>query len=109
MFVASNGLYGVGSSARRFKKNITDATINPDEVLQIRVRNFMYKKELDEAQTVHIGVIAEELVELGLEQFVFFNDQGEADGVAYEKLALALIPVLQNQEQRLQALENKVN
>jgi hypothetical protein len=109
MYVNSGGLYGIGASARRFKKNIVDAVIDVQEVLKIRVRNFMYKKEFDENQDVHIGVIAEELIELGLNQFVYFNDQGEADGVAYEKLALALIPVIQNQEQRLQALESKVN
>jgi hypothetical protein len=109
MYVNSGGLYGIGASARRFKKNIVDAVIDVQEVLKIRVRNFMYKKEFDEDQDVHIGVIAEELIELGLDQFVYFNNQGEADGVAYEKLALALIPVIQNQEQRLQALESKVN
>lgn len=109
MYVNSAGLYGIGASARRFKKNIVDAEIDVQEVLKIRVRNFMYKKEYDEDQDVHIGVIAEELQELGLDQFVYFNADGEPDGVAYEKLALALIPVIQNQEERLQALESKVN
>jgi hypothetical protein len=108
MYVNSGGLYGIGASARRFKKNIVDAVIDVQEVLKIRVRNFMYKKEFDQDQDVHIGVIAEELLELGLDQFVYFNEDGEADGVAYEKLALALIPVIQNQEERLQALESKV-
>lgn len=109
MYVASNGLYGIGSSARRFKKNITDAVFDVSEVLKIRVRNFMYKKDFGGDETLQVGVIAEELLEVGLDQFVYFNEAGEADGVAYEKLALALIPVIQDQESRIQALESKVN
>jgi hypothetical protein len=108
LFVASNGLFGVGSSSRKFKKQITDAVLDIKQVLQIRVRNFVYKNSISEDETVHIGVIAEELQELGLEEFLFFNEDGTPDGVAYEKLALALIPVIQNQEERLQALESKV-
>jgi len=109
MYVASSGLYGIGASARRFKKNIIDAQIDAEDVLKIRVRNFMYKKEYDENQEVHIGVIAEELQELGLEQFVYVNDQGEADGVAYDKLALAVLVLAQDQANKLEALEARLN
>lgn len=109
MFVNSAGLYGIGSSSRRFKENIVDAEIDTDAVLKIAVRNFTYKKDFDPDDSVQIGVIAEELEDLGLDQFLFYNEDGLVDGVAYEKLALALIPLVQEQQSRLDALEARLD
>jgi hypothetical protein len=115
VFISSSGLFGIGSSSARYKDNIVDAEIDTDAVLKMKVRNFTYKPDRIESDgSVQVGVIAEELVALGLEDFVFFNEDGEPDGVAYEKLALALIPVVQSQaskmdlfEARLKKLESK--
>lgn len=114
VYVSSSGVMGIGSSSARFKENIVDADIDIDAVLQIAVRAFNYRKVFSEDTSTQIGVIAEELVELGLEQFVFFGDDGEPDGVAYDRLALALIPLIKLQaekmdlfEARLQKLESK--
>jgi hypothetical protein len=109
MFVASNGLYGIGSSSRRFKENIVDAEIDTDAVLNIQVRKFNYKKSFDEAMPESIGVIAEELEELGFSDFLFYNEDGSVDGVAYEKLALALIPVLKKQQAQIDSVVARLN
>jgi hypothetical protein len=108
MFVASNGLFGIGASSRRFKENIIDAGLDVDAVLQMAVRRFNYKKSFDEAQPEDIGVIAEELVELGLTDFVYFDGEGIPDGVAYEKLALAVLEVVKVQQERLDLLEARI-
>jgi hypothetical protein len=104
MFVASNGLYGIGASSRRFKENIVDAEIDTDAVLDIQVRKFNYKKSFDETMPEDIGVIAEELEELGLTDFIYYDAEGIPDGVAYEKLALALIPVLKKQQSQIDSV-----
>jgi hypothetical protein len=110
MFVSSSGVFGIGSSSERFKKNIVDADIDVDSVLNIKVREFEYKPEFADGDTSkHVGVIAEELVDLGLEQFVFFNEDGQPDGVAYEKLAVALIPLIQDQNARLNSFEARLS
>lgn len=109
VFVSSNGLLGVGSSSKRYKKNIRNAEIDLDAVRAIAVRTFQYKADFDEDDSIQLGVIAEELVELGLDDFVFFDDQGRPDGVAYEKLALALLPLVQDQANRLDAIEARLN
>jgi hypothetical protein len=108
MFVSADGLYGVGSSSARYKKNIRDADIDLEAVRAIAVRTFQYRADFSKDDSVQLGVIAEELVELGLEQFVFFDEQGQPDGVAYEKLALALLPLLQAQADRLDAFEARL-
>jgi hypothetical protein len=104
MFVASNGLYGIGASSRRFKENIVDADFDTRAVLDIQVRKFNYKKSFDDAMPEDIGVIAEELEELGLTDFIYFDAEGVPDGVAYEKLALALIPVLKKQQAQIDTI-----
>jgi hypothetical protein len=109
MFVASNGLFGIGSSSRRFKENIVDADLDANAVLKIAVRKFNYKKSFDEAMPESIGVIAEELEALGLTDFLFYNEDGQVDGVAYEKLALAVLTVVQVQQSKLVELEARVS
>jgi len=109
MFVASSGLYGIGASSRRFKENIVDAEIDTDAVLDIRVRKFNYKKSFDETMPEDIGVIAEELEDLGLIDFIYYDSEGIPDGVAYEKLALALIPVLKKQQTQIDSVVARLN
>ena len=104
VFIASNGLFGIGASSERFKENIVDADIDAASVLDIRVRKFNYKKSFDENQPEDIGVIAEELEALGLTDFIYYDADGVPDGVAYEKLALALIPVLKIQQSQIDSV-----
>jgi hypothetical protein len=104
VFIASNGLFGIGASSERFKENIVDANIDTASVLDIRVRKFNYKKSFDENQPEDIGVIAEELEALGLIDFIYYDAEGIPDGVAYEKLALALIPVLKMQQSQIDSV-----
>lgn len=109
VYVASNGLFGIGSSSERFKKNIKDANLDTAAILQIAVKHFNYKKSFDQDDTTtHLGVIAEDLVNLGLDDFVFFDENGNADGVAYEKLALAALAVIQQQQTQLDAIEARL-
>jgi hypothetical protein len=109
MFVASDGLYGIGASSIRFKENVIDADIDTEAVLDIQVRKFNYKKSFDDDETEDIGVIAEELEALGLTDFIYYDAEGVPDGVAYEKLALLLIPVLKSQAEKLDALEARLD
>ena len=110
MYVNTAGLLGIGSSSQRFKENIEDAVIDTDSVLGVRVRTFTYNPDfIDSDGETQIGVIAEELVALGLSEFVHFDDEGQAEGVAYEKLALALIPVVQKQSAQIEAIEARLS
>jgi len=108
MYVAADGLYGIGSSSIRFKENVEDAGLDVEAIRKIAVRHFNYKKDFSKDQSLQIGVIAEELVELGLSEFVFFGDDGKPDGVAYEKLALAVLSLVQVQAEAFDALEARV-
>jgi hypothetical protein len=107
MYVGTNGLFGIGSSSRKFKKDIKDAELNVDAILQIAVRHFVYKKTFSEDQSIQIGVIAEELHDLGLHDFVIY-DNDEPIAVHYDKLALAALIAIQAQSARLDTLEARL-
>lgn len=54
------------------------------------------------------GVIAEEVRDAGLDQFVIYDDQGEVEGVMYDRLGVALIPVVRRQRDRITAQDAKI-
>lgn len=108
MYVNSGGVFGIGSSSRRFKKNIVNADYDVDTIRQILVRNFEYKAEFGGDGTQEVGVIAEELVAIGLKDFVYFEDDGLAKAVAYDKLALLALSLAQDVAVRVDAVEARL-
>jgi len=112
VWVSSNGQFGHTASTRKLKQNIVDATLTADAAKQLKLREFRYKtdvKENGDNAHVHVGLIAEELLEIpGMEKFVFFDKDGNPEGIHYELLALALIPLIQDNEARLTALEERL-
>jgi hypothetical protein len=107
VYVASNGVLGKGASTKRLKKDIKTATINRDAVLALRIVNYRMKNAPEDSP-LEIGVIAEELDELGLTQFVWYDEKGRPGAVHYERLALALVPIIQDHETRLNAIEERL-
>lgn len=59
----------------------------------------------DEAYELQHGLIAEDLDALGLDWLVDYGEDGQPEGVRYDRIALALLPVIQRQEQRIAAIE----
>jgi hypothetical protein len=53
---------------------------------------------------IEVGLIAEDLADLGFEELIFRGKDGLPDGVAYEKIAVALLKVCQDQQTQLDAL-----
>jgi len=129
----AGGLVGTASS-RRFKTNIRGAAIDPAAVLGVEVKHYQYIAEIDKRDNpenplhdpeyhvaTEVGMIAEELHDAGLWQFVFYerdadgslvlDEEGEPIpfGVHYELLAMALLPVAQQQERRLSDLAARVS
>ena len=58
------------------------------------LRNYRGKCENDDPQAVNYGMIAEEVAEVD-PQLVSYDDKGEPLAVQYERLALLLLPLVQ--------------
>jgi hypothetical protein len=105
-YIASSGAMGYVPSSRQFKTDIQTAPTVTEAMLAMRVVTFRYLnavQELGDGAAVEWGVIAEEIHELGLTWLVDYDSEGNPQGVKYERLVLATIPVLQDHEDRLNA------
>lgn len=103
-YLATNGLLQRSTSSRRYKRDIDDLEVNVDDVLKLRPRTWRDRAEVEEDPDVerrYVGFIAEELDEAGLMQWVLYDDQGRPDAIAYDRLVAAVVPVIQDQQQRL--------
>ncbi|CAH0417588.1 hypothetical protein WFA24289_01949 [Periweissella fabaria] len=52
-------------------------------------------------------MIAEDLADAGLDWLVVRDPTGEIEGIKYDRLAVALIPVIKNLKQEIEELKNE--
>jgi hypothetical protein len=98
LYVNSDGRFGRTVSARRYKQNIKNFSPASQAAFALQLRQFRLKQaveEMGDSAPIEHGLIAEELIDLGLDWLVQFGPDGQAESVAYEKVALALIPAIQ--------------
>ena len=103
------------TSARKYKTDIAPADVDVAEVLALVGRTWVDKGKIDNPeQPEHvrrdIGFIAEELDEHpSLRQFIQYDADGEPDSIEYDRLSVALLAVLQDQDVRLRSLEERLD
>lgn len=100
VWVDSDGRFGQNTSSIRFKENVRDADLDPAAILRLRPR--VYDRKNREEGVNEFGLIAEE-VEAEAPILALYDRDGVLETVAYEKLAVALLAVVQDQDRRLKA------
>lgn len=103
--IGPDGRVAVSASSRRFKKDIKAWSPDKQAILAMQLVTFHYKVAITDDAAPDYGLIAEDLHDLGLTWLVFYDDAGQPQGVHYDKIALALLPVVQDHEARITALE----
>lgn len=111
---SSTGLLARSSSSLRYKVDAQPQTIPVQSILQLAPKSFFDKAQADEKGTTDglsriLGLIAEEVAQIPViaDFLMNKNDQGEPDSVNYDRIAVALLPLLQDHEARLNKLEGK--
>jgi hypothetical protein len=121
LWVGNDGGFHLGRnvSSIKYKENVTDAGVAPEGVLQLRPvrydRKPTFKYPTDEhgnrligpeqrfeGAKNEFGLIAEEVNEHLPEIVTRYN--GEIDGVRYDLLGVALLPVVQKQQEQIDKL-----
>jgi hypothetical protein len=107
-YIDSASRLGIVPSSRRFKKYITAWSPDVQAVFAMQLVTFRYKAAIAGTADapLEVGLIAEELDDLGLGWLVYRDDEGLAAGIHYERVALALLPAIQNLNERVTALED---
>lgn len=95
-FIDGNGWLMKPGSSRRFKTNIRSLARQRARDIVCRVRPVIYNSvcELDDPQRNFYGLIAEEIAEID-SALVNFDKQGRPSGVAYDRVLLMLLPLMQ--------------
>lgn len=136
----STGILYLTSSSRRYKLDITDHEIDLEALRRLRVVRFKDRTQIEdqarriatEARGAHeavteadveqataegewyVGVIAEEVEELGLTELLTYEDDPEHPGARrpggfrYELVALGALQLIEEQADRLATLEEQV-
>ncbi|MGN6037259.1 hypothetical protein ACP6NG_17965 [Brevibacterium casei] len=136
VYMTSAGWFQRGKSSRRYKlleKPITEDIDNfSQKILSIEPKSWFDKNaserwaeidtlkatgkwtpEMDEEYIPDPleripGVIAEDLHDAGLSMFVDYDEDGLPDGVKYDRIGVALIAVLKEQNKRIEQLEDLI-
>ena len=112
VLVSSALTLGTSTSSRRHKREITPLPYSTADILKMEPVSYRYNEgHLEEGATydVEVGLIAEDLADLGFEEVIFRDKNGEPDGIAYEKLSVLLLKVCRDQQTQLDALSARLD
>lgn len=105
LVVDSAGGFARSTSSMRYKNTITDAVHGLTELLALRPVTY---KGNNNGDAIFGGLIAEEVHDAGLTEFVTYNDDGEPDALAYGNMVSLCIKAIQEQQATIQELEARI-
>ena len=105
MYIQSDGAFYRSTSSKRYKNTIKDATHGLADLLKLR--SVTYKGNND-GNFIFGGLIAEEVHDAGLTEFVQYNDDDEPDALSYGNMVSLCIKAIQEQQEQIKTLEAKV-
>jgi hypothetical protein len=92
MHVADNGSLARSTSSLKYKTDVFNYCKGLSEVMQLRPVSYKGKTDGDK---VFAGLIAEEVHELGLSEFVNYENDGTPDALAYQNMVALLTKAIQ--------------
>ncbi|MHC2298212.1 tail fiber domain-containing protein [Rhizobium mongolense] len=105
--IESDGRARRSTSAAKYKTNVLPI---PDEMLDamLQLRGVLYTSLCpgDDADELHMGSIADEAAELGLEPLVARGEDGEVEDFKYGRAFSALLEIVKRINARMTAIEN---
>ncbi|MDW4313699.1 phage tail protein [Staphylococcus saprophyticus] len=129
MVITEEGTLGRSTSASKYKLSIENQYTEPSDqlehsknILNLEVKSWFDKaeseiasKECEEGCRIsddafklkrHVGLIAEDVENVGLSEYVDYNTEGGVESIQYDRLWVHLIPIIKEQQKRLEELEN---
>lgn len=112
VLISSALTLGTSTSSARWKEDIAPLDYDTADILKMNPIFFRYKEDHLEPgadRPLEVGLVAEELAELGFEEVIFRGKDGQPDGIAYERLAVLLLKVCQDQQKQIDALAARLD
>jgi hypothetical protein len=102
--LANDGILRRSTSSLRYKSDVTDAAHGLADVLKLR--SVTYKGKND-GNKIFGGLIAEEVHDAGLTEFVAYDKEGRPDAIHYGNMVALLVKAVQELTARVAELEAK--
>jgi len=110
VWMDSSGKLGQTASSERFKKDIQAWSPEEQAVLAMQLVRFHWRPEVGDDQHWEHGLIAEDLHDLGLTWLVGYEEDGVTPRtVHYDRIALAMLPVVQRLSDTVQSHTDRLN
>ena len=87
----------------QYKENISPLKDDFSKILAAQPVTFVWKKSKES----DVGLIAEEMDELGLQNLVIYNTEGKPESVRYKLLSLYLIEILKDQDDSIKNIQTE--
>ena len=94
MYIATDASVQRSTSSLKYKKNVVDARYGLADVLKLRAVNYQSKNDFD-GDKLFGGLIAEEVEEAGLIEFVQYASDGTPDALAYGQMVAMAFKAIQ--------------
>ena len=114
-FALSNHRHSVfASSSRRYKKDISEYEVkNLKKLLDLKLVKYKYKgSRRDFHQSTNKewshGYIAEDVLDLGLDELVGFDKEGRPDSLSYELVGVFALELLKEQQKEIDELRREI-
>ena len=99
------------SSTRKLKKEISDYSIDLDKLFLLQPKRFKYRNQARDAsknREWNYGYIAEEALELGVEEIVGYDEKGEVDSINYGLLSVFVLELVKKQQNEINFLSEEI-
>jgi len=104
--VTNEGVLKRSTSSARYKKDIADATFGLADVLKLKPKTFKNNNTGEFADDkTYAGFTAEDIHDLGLTEFVEYNEDNEPDSLAYGNMVALMAKAIQELNAKVAALE----
>lgn len=107
LIIDSSGNFGTTASTRRKKHEIESYKIDSQALLNLDIKTFKYNPDIDPAQNIQYGFIAEEAQDLGLDELIQYDSTGIPDYFSYEKLPIFLLQLIQELKAEIDQLKGE--
>ena len=110
--VTSGGFIYRSTSARKYKTNIQNYTVGLDKVNQMQPISYKSLTDTivdsDNVDKTYAGLLADDIHNLGLSEFVEYAENGEVENLFYDRMVAVCINAIKELSTKNDALEKRI-
>jgi hypothetical protein len=107
VFMTLGGILQRSTSSLRYKEEVEDMTYGIEDVMKLRPVTYKGKATTDGDKRFG-GFIAEEVDEIGLKEFVEYDEENKPNALHYAQMVSLLVKAIQEQQKEINKLKAKI-